>query len=114
MRWKHLFDLPRYISDLEITIISLKNSRNVQRDITDKLKDQFRLMQDEINLLKKSVTTMPIKNDIEMEEPEEIDLVADQNYRIPMMKGISMQFEGEEKSIPLDIYGPEIAKQKTN
>lgn len=106
MKWRDLLRLPEYISDLETTSIALRTKVVSQHESIEKMQEQFRLMQDEVNLLKKSQTTVPVENEISKEGPEEVDLTAQDDYRVPMMDGMNLQFEGEDKVIPLTIYGP--------
>lgn len=112
MQWRDILRLPSYISDLEITTKALKAASSNHREEIDKLNKELSLLTDEIGNMKGRV---PIgeKNEISETGPDEVDLTGDEDYRIPMMNGMKLQFEGEDKTIPLNIYGSG-SKQKIN
>lgn len=110
MSIKDLFHLPRYISTLEQKIEGLEihklmaqETMKSQNDRLSDLEKELKLFEGKLQVLEKYFTSKPVKNQIEEKEIEEIEV--DESFRIPIVDGIKVKFEGEEDDLarPLNI-----------
>jgi hypothetical protein len=110
MRWYHLFVLPRYISGLEDRLSGLEKTavlyptfKQLEQEVVDQ-KQEFSYFKDTIEALEKKFAPLGAPNEIEDEDDGSIEI--DENYRIPIVDGISIREEGksQDSASSLRIY----------
>ncbi|SRR5258708_5001453 len=121
MKFINIFTLPQYISRLEKTLFIIEEKSigqgNLNINLIKKIEDLEKknaYLEGQVASLSKYFFSAPDKNSIEEEGPEEIEV--DENFRVPIVDGIKIKFEGEDDKAArkLNVYGPGKVQTKTS